>query len=471
MTAGRPRIAIIGGGLAGMSAALALRERPGEFEITLYESKRFTGGRAGSFVDPQSGERVDYCQHVAMGCCTNLLAMMKSVGLEDSFTRHRELTFLYPGHRPARFSKSRWLPAPFHLLPSLIRFPYLSWKQSYEISRAMFALMRTPSNVLRPVTAQAWLLAQKQSPHSIRAYWEVVIASALGESYQQVSMAAVRKVFVDGFLSSRDACDVLVPKSPLGHLFGSVLPDVVAQKGVDLRLGTKVRSLTAGNDGSMLLELDKERVVYDHVIVAVPSASISKLLTPDTAHAAGVPRRGFASVPTSPITGIHLWFDQPILDRRHAVLVGTLAQWVFGQSTERGSDEGSHYIQVVISASHGLRAVGSEELIMQVVRELQQAFPEAAAAKLIRSRVVTDPNAVFSLRPEVNALRPASRTALPCLHLAGDFVQTGWPATMEGAVISGRMAASGVLANIGQPAISICPGLPPSRCARWLIRA
>ena len=467
----RMQVAIIGGGLAGMSAALALREQPIDLDITLYESRRTTGGRAGSFVDSQTGDSVDYCQHVAMGCCTNLLAMMRHAGLEDAFTRYSELSFHHPDHAPARFDKSKLLPAPFHLLPSLLRLPYLSWRQRYEISHGIFALMRARPKDLVHITAGSWLVDHGQSANTIRNHWDVVIASALGESCNQVSMAAARKVFIDGFLVSHESSDILVPVKSLATLFGVELPKSVVRQRVFLKTGTKVRTIAMTSDDSIQIVIENNATRFDHVILAVPFFALSKVLNRETAIAAGLAAERYANVPCSPITGIHLWFDKPILRQPHAVMVGTLSQWVFQrQSDAQTLAANSHYIQVVISASHGLRQMHADELIAQVVRELRHAFPLAANAKLIHGRIVTDPQAVFSLRPDVDAMRPASRTGLPCLHLAGDFVQTGWPATMEGAVISGRMAASSLLEKLGYPAVTIDPGLRPSLLSRWLIR-
>ncbi len=471
MTNSRPRVAIVGGGLAGMSAAIALREQAVDLDITVYEARRLPGGRAGSFIDIGTGEDIDYCQHVAMGCCTHFLALMNHAGLLSAFTRYRELRFHHPRFAESRFASSALLPAPLHLLPSLLRLQYLSWRQRWEISWATFVLMQTRSTSLTKITSHQWLFLRQQSPATIRDYWDVVIASALGESCQQVSMAAARKVFIEGFLATKNACDVLVPKLPLSTLFGVKLPSFVASKDVAIYNGTPVRSVAMLDNGSMHVNVNNENLAYDHVILAVPCFALAKVLDQATAIAAGLPADRYERVPTSPITGIHLWFDRPIIDRPHAVMVGTLSQWVFRREQDLGTTSpSSHYVQVVISASRGVRELSPEAVIDQVVAELRHAFPGAAGAKLQRGRVVTDPQAVYSVRPDVDAIRPLATTALPCLHLAGDFVQTGWPATMEGAVISGRLAASSLLKQLGHLPVSVDRGLPPSVLSRLLIR-
>jgi squalene-associated FAD-dependent desaturase len=466
----RTSVAIIGGGIAGMAAAFALTEQDHHLDVTLFESKRFAGGRAGSFVDSQTGQNVDYCQHVAMGCCTNLLSMMDQAGIDDPFIRYRELTFHHPKHPPSRFAKSRFLPAPFHLVPSLCRLRYLTWFQRYQIARATFALMRSTKEKVSGLTALQWLTQNRQSPSTIRDYWDVVIASALGESCERVSMAAARKVFMEGFLVCPEASDVLVPKLPLGSLFGHAIPAALASRGVTVRTGTKVRSLRHDAAGKITLEFEDRSSGFDHVILAVPFFSLSRILSASTASAAGLATDRYARIPCSPISGIHLWFDRPVMTQPHAVLVGTLAQWVFRREDQSDPAVGG-YVQVVVSASHDLRQLDSGEVISRVVAEIQHAFPESRHATLIRGRVVTDPQSVYSVSPEVDSIRPNAATALPCLHLAGDFVQTGWPATMEGAVISGRLAASSVLQRLGFSSGSmIHPGLPRPWLSRCLIR-
>jgi squalene-associated FAD-dependent desaturase len=473
MNANASSIAIVGGGIAGMSAALALRSHCPDLAITLFEAKRLTGGRAGSFVDSTTIEPVDYCQHVAMGCCTNLLAMMQHAEIHDAFTRYKALTFHHRDHAPVHFGKTRFLPAPLHLAPSLLRMSYLTWRQRTEVTLATGALMRTKPESLKSTTANDWLIRHHQSANTIRDYWEVVIASALGESSERVSMAAARKVFIDGFLAHPDASDVLVPRLPLAELFGEALPRALEQKNIRVHRSSPIQSVTRTEANKMNLRISGKSVEFDHVILAVPSSAIHKVLSRETAIQAGLPEDRFQNVPSSPITGIHLWFDRPVLNAPHAVLVDTLAQWVFrrdSSSASVGQPSGQHYIQVVISASHRVRQSDSEQVIRQVVDEIKQIFPEAHDAKLLRGRVVTDPQSVFSLSPAVDAIRPASRTALPCLHLAGDFVQTGWPATMEGAVISGRMAASSVAEQQGIKPINEEPGLARNLLCRLLIR-
>jgi squalene-associated FAD-dependent desaturase len=462
--------------LAGLATAhaLAVALKPSGLnpEVILYESRRATGGRAGSFIDPRTGQSVDYCQHVAMGCCTNLIDLIDQCGLVDQWTRHRQLSFYHPNFPASPFKPSSWLPAPLHLLPTLGKLAYLSSRQRREIRSGTLKLMRTGTQSLRNVTAQDWLAGVGQSDETIRDYWDVVIVSALGEASQAVSMAAARHVFVDGFLGASGASDVLIPKLPLSELFGVNLPTAISRLGVTIKTQAAVRSIDYHKDSADKIKLNvtlgNTQESFDHVIVAVPWHQVAKIVSDTLASVADIHSSEWASVPTSPISGVHLWFDIPITDAPHAVMVGTLSQWLFPRPAE--APNSGHYYQVVISAARQVRQMSNQEVTDRIVEELRVAFPKTRGAKLLASRVVTDPQAVFSIRPEVDAIRPKSSTALPCFHLAGDFVQTGWPATMEGAIISGRQAASSCLKSLNQPPVSISSGLHKNWLTRQLIR-
>ncbi|WP_353620807.1 hydroxysqualene dehydroxylase HpnE [Stieleria mannarensis] len=470
-----PHVAIVGGGLAGMSAAETLSRVHPELRLTLLESKRLPGGRAGSYVDPQTGGEVDYCQHAAMGCCTNLIDLLQACGLEQHLRRDRSLTFLHPDHPPSRFAPSRWLPPPLHLLRTLHAQRYLSARQKREIRSGLWKLMRTPVDTLRNCRAHQWLSDARQSEDTVRDFWDVILVSALGEHTRRVSMAAARKVLIDGFAASRGASDVLVPIVPLADLFGRQLASELTRRGVEIQSGQTVRQITS----EARVITSTQTLDADAVICAVPWHRIAELFDqwPDGRRDALPDLPAISAIPSSPITGLHLWFDSPITPMDHAVMVGTVAQWLF--RAPFGSQEKHHYYQVVISGSHPAITGTKQTLIDTVLAELRHAFPAARDATLLRHRRVTDPNSVFSLRPEVDAIRPAATTNVPWLSLAGDWTQTDWPATMEGAVISGRLAAAAAVNHLQRDTDSsslapdrfLTPGLAPGRLAGLLIRS
>lgn len=482
LSADRPadRVAVVGGGLAGMAAAVALQAAG--CRVSLLESRRYLGGRASSFREPRSGDWVDLCQHVSMGCCTNLSDFCRRTGISQCFRRERVLHFFDPDGRRFDLQACSWLPPPLHLGPSLWRLKYLSAADRIGIGRALLRLARLRPGAAEPEpTIGAWLRANRQSPIAIERFWQVVLVSALGESLERASLSAARKVFVDGFMAAREAYVVEVPDVSLGEIYDGYLRRHFADQRIELLTETTVRAVEIGDeilDGRFTLTTTGGSTQgFDAAILAVPWRHIGALVGPKLAARlpwlAGV--RGLAS---SPISSVHLWFDRTITQVEHAVLVGRTSQWVFhrrqGDGAAAESESGRHrrgeYYQVVISASAEMAAIGPEALIQQVLGDLHAVFPAARAAQLVHARVVTDPHAVFSVSPEAERLRPAQKTAVPGLAVAGDWTATGWPATMEGAVRSGYLAAEAILADLGRTANFLRPDLPRSLLARWLIR-
>jgi squalene-associated FAD-dependent desaturase len=472
---GRPRVAIVGGGLAGLAAAVALAES--NCCVDLYEARRSLGGRAGSFRDPSTGETIDHCQHVSMGCCTNLADFCRRVGIQERFRHDRRLEFIGLDKRAFPLSASG-LPAPFHLAPAFWGFKFLSVRERIGIANAMWRLMRlSPRDDRNSPTIGAWLKAQRQSPRAIDLYWNVILVSALGEELDRASLAAARKVIVDGFLASRDAYVLEVPTVPLSQLYGDVLEQWLASRGVRVHLNAPVRQVTHDKKPGVVLT-DGNEVRPEFLVLALPWHRLANVVEPNLA--ARLPWLAeISTVESSPITGVHLWFDRPIMPYQHAVLVGRLSQWVFhrsgepiqsvtaGQAAETGSE---HYYQVVVSASHNLAGRDRSEIVDEVCQELADISPQAAAAKRLHARVVTEHSAVFSVRPGLDRLRPLQQTAVPGILVAGDWTATGWPATMEGAVRSGYLAAEGILSRLGRPKKLLADDLPRGWLARLLIR-
>jgi squalene-associated FAD-dependent desaturase len=459
-----PSLAIVGGGLAGLAAAVAAVEQG--FRVELFEARRRLGGRAGSFRDPQSEEWFDNCQHVALGCCTNLADFCRRTGIADGFRRDRQLRFVDLEGRHHEFSASRWLPAPLHLVPGLMRLRFLSRGERWHILQTMGRLVRLrPSGDGEDRTVEDWLRQQGESQKAIQQFWAVVLVSALGDVLDRVSLAAARKVFVDGFLTSRRAYELEIPQAPLTEIYDRRLSQWLASRGVSLHLGTRIRAVEGGPPGAEAVVLsDGSRRAFDFVVVAVPWHQIGGLFS--EAMFQTLPGlRHVDQIEPSPISSVHFWFDRPLHPWPHAVLVGRLSQWIF--RVHESSAESCY--QVVISGSRALRGRAREEVVAQVREELSAAWPEARDAQLLRWRVVTEPRAVFSVQPGLERYRPSQQTAIPNLALAGDWTATGWPATMEGAVRSGYLAMEAILRVMGRARSLLAPDLPLSAMARWLL--
>lgn len=461
------QVVIVGGGLAGLAAAVALAGRG--LQIELLEAKQSLGGRAGSFRDPETGELIDHCQHVAMGCCTNFLHFCARTGCSDLLERHQQLHFFSATGERTDFSAARWLPAPLHLAPALFAIKYLNWRDKIGIGRAMSALMRlrADSPQLRKNVAD-WLQQQRQTPAANERFWKVVLISALADGLENISLAAARKVFVDGFLAHRAAADVLIPRVPLGELYDERIAGWLLANGVQLQLGEAVKSIASDSSACLQVRTARREIAADQVVVAVPWKHVRELCDPALRESlpelASTERLG-----SSPISSVHLWTDRQVFDLPHAVLIDRLSQWIFARQDLAKS--GEHYYQVVISASRELSGRSKEAVIEEVWSDLQGTFPPARTARLLRGRLLTQRDAVF-VGPvgETPGMRAPQATSHPRLVLAGDWTATSWPATMEGAVRSGYLAAEQVLQRLGIPEQLLQLDLPRSWLARLLIR-
>jgi squalene-associated FAD-dependent desaturase len=460
---------IVGGGLAGLAAAAALAAR--DVRVTVLESRPRLGGRAGSFVDRETGETIDNCQHVAMGCCTNFRHFCETVGIDTYFRRQRELFFVGPDGTIDRFAASRW-PAPFHLLSAFRSLSYLSSSDRRSLTRGIRALAKRESAAGDEESFADWLARHAQPESVIRQFWHVLLVSALSESLDRIDVSSARQVVVDGFLSNRHGWEVDIPSVPLDDLYGERIIGWLTERQVEIRLQTGVEKLIETDGRITAVELrDGGQLSADQVILAVPHQRVTSLLPESLCVEESI--RGVARLESAPISSVHLWFDRSITSLPHAVFVDRLSQWLFDrtalQQTEERTTAGRHYYQVIISASRNLKEMSQAEIIGAVVTELAEVWPVAAEASLVHARVVTEHQAVFSVLPGSERFRPAQQTAISNLQLAGDWTQTGWPSTMEGAVRSGYMAAENVLTNLHRPERLVQPGFPKNLLSKILL--
>ncbi|MFO0843197.1 MAG: hydroxysqualene dehydroxylase HpnE [Gemmataceae bacterium] len=445
------RVLILGAGLAGLAAAGPLASAG--FRVRILESRNRTGGRAGSFPDTGTGQLIDACQHVSMGCCTNLAHFCRAAGIDHLLAPQRRLYFMTPDGRVSPFGADP-LPAPFHLTRSFLAAHYLSLSEKVSIARGLAALRFTPADEDRPF--RDWLREQRQPPRAVERFWGVVLVSALNEEPDRVGLKYARKVFVDGFLGHPRGFQVEVPTVPLGRLYGRELDAWLTRLGVEVSLNHAARRIEVAGGRVAAVELRSgERLTADWVVSAVPFDRLLDLLPADVIE--GVP--GFANLrrlETSPITSVHLWYDRPVCPYPHVVLVGGTGQWLFNRGE---TAPGEYYLQVVVSASRAFRGLGHDEVQRRIVEEVRTLFPRAAPAELRRARVVTEHHATFSAAPGVDRWRPPQATPIPNLFVAGDWTATGWPATMEGAVRSGYLAAEALLAREGRRVRLLQPDL------------
>jgi zeta-carotene desaturase len=454
-----PTVAIAGGGLAGLAAGCALAEAG--FRVSLLERRPYLGGRASSYQHPGTGEIVDNCQHVLLGCCTNLLDFYRRAGVQDKIRWYEKLTFLEPGGRASVIAPS-WLPAPLHTAPAFLRADCLNFRDKLAISRAMAALaVAAPED--RGESFLDWLKRHGQTAQAIERFWKTILVSALNEDLDRVSVPYGAQVVRESFLKSVAAGRMGIPMVPLTELYGTA-GDYIRARGGEIQLRAGVESFRAEASAVNVTANGQERK-YDYLILAVPFDGLGRIL-PDTP-LSGPLVAALGQFSSSPITGIHLWFDRQISELDHAVLLDRTIQWMFHksrliQAREKADGTGS-YVELVVSCSRSLVEKSKAEIVEMAVKEAQEFFPGARSAKLLKSTVIKEVHATYSPRPGIDKYRPKPETAWPRVFLAGDWTATGWPATMEGAVRSGYLAAEALARFAGGASASfLVPDLRPT---------
>lgn len=453
---------IVGAGLAGLAAGCALADAG--FDVTLFERRPFVGGRASSYEHPGTGEVVDNCQHVLLRCCTNLVRFYEQLGISDKIRWYDELTFIEPGGRTSQI-RPAFLPAPLHSLPSFFAAASLRLADKLAIARALSSMMRMahPADDPRESFLQ-WLRRHKQTEGAIQRFWRVVLVSALNEDLERISVRYATQVFRESFMKSAVAGEMGVPRVPLSDLYSSAA-DYIRQRGGDVLLRCPVKAVDVAANRARVVDGGGPRE-FDAVVLAVPFQAVGAMLP--ASQAAEKLSSDLNKFVPSPITGIHLWFDREITPLPHAVLLDRTIQWMFQKSKfhEAASGQSSapqparSYIEVVVSASRSLVEKSRQEVLDLALLELAEFFPMARAAKVVKAAVVKEVFATYAILPGLDQYRPVAKTPWPNLFLAGDWTATGWPATMEGAVRSGYLAAEAITESTGLPMKFLAPDLP-----------
>ena len=427
-------VIVIGGGLAGLAAAAALGGAG--HSVKVLESRPFLGGRATSYEvgNGEEAEFIDNCQHILLRCCVNLLDFYERLGVEQDIAFSREFTFIEPGGRRSVL-RSGMLPAPAHFAESFLKLSFLNFSEKVSVGRAIQAVGREIRRTdLDRISMLDWLKEQRQPPRAIERFWRQVLVSAINEELDRMAAAHGLQVFRLGFLARKDAYEMGVPNVPLGRLYSGDAWKRIG--GVELCLRNPVSRVVIEENTVRGVLAGEREVRGDYFVCALPFERVNAV-----APELGVDVREFEH---SPITGIHLWFDRPVTDLPHATLLDRTMQWMFNKHEGR-------YVQLVVSASRSLSEMPRAEVIALALKELGEFFPAVREAKLEKAHVVKEIRATFSAKPGLEAHRPGNRTKVGNLFLAGDWTKSGWPATMEGAVRSGYLAAEAVSATAGAP--------------------
>jgi squalene-associated FAD-dependent desaturase len=450
------RAVVIGGGLAGITAAITLREAG--VGVTLLEARPRLGGATSSF---SRGElTVDTGQHVFLRCCTSYRELLDQLGVTGSATLQDrfDVTVLSPGGR-ARLRRSA-LPAPLHLSRALIGYRFLSLPERLRVGQAALALRGT--DPAQPgLDAQRlgdWLGARGQNARARRKLWDLFIVSSLNIDGDEASASLAAYVLKTALLSDSGAADIGVPAVPLGDLHGRAAARVLDRLGAQVRLGTKAAAVERAPAGGFRVQVTSgseadgaghagrgggEVIEADGVVLAVPAGPAARLA--GAAGVAGAAR--WDDLGTSPIVNVHVIYDRRVTELPFAAALDSPVQWVFDKTRTSGLQAGQ-YLAISLSAADGYVDVPTAALRERFLPALEELFPAAAGARVTDFFVTRERRATFRQAPGCGALRPGAATSLPGLLLAGAWTDTGWPDTMEGAVRSGRTAAQELMQEL-----------------------
>ena len=440
----QPHIAVVGGGLAGCAAALACAGAGAR--VTLLEARARLGGATYSF--QHDGLWFDNGQHVYLRCCTYYIEFIRQIGADRMVTIQPRLRIpvVHP-ERGAGWLRRGRLPAPLHLAGSILTYPHLTRRERLSFVRAVLALGRLDLNDARldDRTFGDWLREHGQSSQAIEALWDLITLPTLNAPSRQASLLLAAMVFQTSLLGDPGAADLGYTTVPLGQAHGERAAATLAKAGVDVRLNTPVTKVTASPDGRVSVAQRRETLDADTAILAVPHQQAGPML-PAGAH----PKASrFQQLGAMPIVNLHVLYDRPVMPYPFAAAVGTPVQWVFDRTAHAGLSDGQ-CLAVSQSGAEDIARLPTDELRRRFLPELARLFPAAADARVMDFTVTREHAATFRQTPGTHALRPGPATNSSRVFLAGAWTDTGWPATMEGAVRSGVRAARESLLAMGQ---------------------
>jgi len=438
-------IVVVGAGFAGLSAAARLAR--GGARVLVVEARGRLGGRATAFPDRDTGELVDNGQHVLLGCYTETFEFLNDIGAADNVRTPPQLAVTMidrSGHRSRLSCPS--LPPPFHLLAGIFEWDALSWRD-----RVSVAGMATPlKNARRELqggatkaaspgeTVENWLVRNGQTPRLRELLWDPLALAALNQPPTEAAAPPFARVLAEMFGSDPRAAAIALPTKPLHLMYAEPAREYIEKHGGEVRSGATARVLTNdAGDAVTGVDAGGGRVAAGCVISAVPWFAFGELFEREPPLLSGTIDRA-RRMTSCPIVTVNIWFDRPILDEPFVGLPGRTMQWVFDKRLVVGDSAG--HLSLVSSGAAAIAARSNEELIRLAHDELVDAMPQVRETKLLRATVIREPRATFSLAPG-QPQRPSAETPVKGLFLAGDWIDTGLPATIESAVRSGHRAA------------------------------
>ena len=467
---------VIGAGLAGLAASVALAGAGAR--VTVLERKPYVGGRAYSYLHPSLEEEID-SQHVMLGCCTNLVDLCRRSGADRFIRWYAQISFLEPASAEHRMRRSLvgpgGLPAPPGATWNFLRAPMLGVADKLAVVRGVAEFLRGyPADDAEPFSA--WLVRTGQTPRAVKHFWEPIVLATLNDTFERSSTRYVGKVVHDTLVRNGEGGRLGIPAQPLS-VFYDAFAKLAQRDGASFRHRASVERLERAADGERWRAVlsDGTLLEAEKVILALPFEATAKLLetAPGSASITKV-CQDLQQFSHAPITTVHLWFDRPVTSMDQAGLLDTRIQWMFNKTGIRrgisgGVDGAGQYLELTISGSFAELRMGREEILRSAMEELAGFFPAVREARLVKSGVLKEARATFSVTPGLDRFRPTSDAPGDGLFLAGDWTRTGWPSTMEGAVRSGRLAAEAVVRAEGGNLSALTADLPPAGLMRLLL--
>jgi squalene-associated FAD-dependent desaturase len=444
-------VVIVGGGFAGLSAGVALADKG--FRVAVLESKPALGGRAYSFADDESGDFVDNGQHVLMGCYTETLDFLRRIGAGDDLVFHDdlEIEMLDRGGASATV-KTAHLPGPLHMTGALLRYRHLTIRQRLRLMTGglkLLAMRRRDLARLQKMTVSQLMDVLHQDDRMRQAFWYPVSIATLNDEPEVSSAGLLAEVLKRAFFAKRSDSAFVYSRVGLSDLYCTRSAAIIEKSGGVVATRSPVDSIEVEDGVVARVRLrDGTKLGASNYIFAVPSRQVERLLPGSLRSDAFF--APISELQSSPIVCVHAWFDREVTNSAFVGFIGTTTQWLFNKRRifEMRGERHPGYLSFVTSGARRLVDLANEELVDIVLSDLRTMIPESADANLLRSIVLKEKHATMAPSPETFQLRPTTATPIPNLFLAGDWVQTGLPATIESAVISGRAAASAIAERV-----------------------
>jgi squalene-associated FAD-dependent desaturase len=440
-------VAVVGGGVAGLSAATALVEHG--LKVVVLEARGELGGRATAFVDRETGERVDNGQHVLFGCYHETFRFLRRIRAESNVSIQSSLTIPFIGPDGERsVLRCPRLPSPLHLLAGVLTWDALPFRERLRAARLAPVLLgarskstgTTYSGSASRSTVAQWLTRYGQQGRIRDWLWEPLAVAALNQSPEEAAANAFIAVLSGLFGPDRHDSALVLPTRPLNEMYAIPARNYIEARNGSVRLHALSR-VRIEQGAVRAVEIRGEEIPVGHVIAAVPWFALEPLLTGDVTRLAPI-LQAASAMTSKPIVTVNLWYDRAVMDDAFVGLPGRAMQWVFDKGQAFG--ERASHLSLVSSGADALVADNNASLIALAAREVAEAIPAARAATLLRGTVIREKRATFSLAPG-EPRRPGVRTPVNGLFLAGDWIDTGLPGTIESAAAAGHRAAESLL--------------------------